>query len=104
METINKAKILLGISKDFSEETNEILSLLKEITEEELSFYCGEGVQPSETLMAQLVVIKYQRRGTETLISADYSASKESYINGYPSYIANQLKLLGSRGKRLKTL
>ena len=43
-------------------------------TEEEILEYCGEVSIP-DTLVAQMVEIKYQRRGTESLSNSNYSGN-----------------------------
>ena len=105
MDVLTRSKMLLGLGD--STESDELLTLYSEIVLEELNSFI-EGVETYPTnLVAQMTVYKFQRRGTEPLASADYSGSRETFINNYPFNIANQLKnLIAKHGsnRRLRTL
>lgn len=101
MELLEKIKRLLGI---VGEEQDELLDLYIEIAEEEVIAYCGEVAIP-ENLIAQMVVIKFQRKGTEALSNANYSGNGEVYLPDYPNYILRRLEDLKANSKRrLRTL
>lgn len=72
------------------------------IAMQEACAYCTRTELPVEAnpTIAQIGVIKYNRRGTEGANSESYSGISESYIDGYPAEIKAALK----RWRKLVTL
>lgn len=104
METIlEQVKLLLDLTTDGG--VDPLLNLYTKMAMEEIRDYCGEFSEVPETLVAQMVVIKYQRRGTESLANSNYAGNGEVYLGDYPNYILRRLDDLKSKSKRrLRTL
>ena len=100
MELLERIKRLLDI---VGNEHDELLELYVEIAEEEIIDYCGEVAIP-ENLIAQMVVIKFQRRGTESLSNSNYAGNGETFLQDYPSYILTRIESLKKSNRRLRTL
>ena len=101
MELLERIKKLLGLA---GSEHDELLELYIEVSEEEIIEYCGE-VNIPDTLVAQMVEIKYQRRGTESLANSNYSGNGEVFLPDYPPNIIRRLETLkGSKKRKLRTL
>ena len=75
---------LIGESVDESK-----VSVLTGIVVDEACAYCGRETMPDEAngTLAQMVVQKYNRLGSEGAASESYSGVSESYIDGYPAEI-----------------
>lgn len=100
MELLERIKRLLDI---VGNEHDELLELYVEIAEEEVLDYCGDVAIP-DNLIAQMVVIKFQRRGTESLSNSNYAGNGETFLQDYPSNIINRLERLKRSNRRLRTL
>ena len=100
MELLERIKRLLDIVGD---EYNELLEIYIEIAEEEVLDYCGDVAIP-DNLIAQMVVIKYQRKGTESLSNSNYSGNGETFLKDYPTHIVNRIEQLKKKSRRLRTL
>lgn len=100
MELLARIKRLLDIVGD---EHDELLELYIEIVEEEILDFCGDVAIP-ENLIAQMVVIKFQRKGTESVSSSNYAGNGEVYLKEYPDHIERRLKTLRRKNRRLKSL
>ena len=100
MELLERIKRLLDI---VGNEHDELLELYVEIAEEEVLDYCGDVAIP-ENLIAQIVVIKFQRRGTESLSNSNYAGNGETFLKDYPSNIINRLERLKRSNRRLRTV
>ena len=101
MELLERIKKLLGL---VGSEHDELLELYIEVSQEEIIEYCGE-VKIPDTLVAQMVEIKYQRRGTESLSNSNYSGNGEVYLADYPPNIIRRLETLkGGKKRKLRTL
>lgn len=102
METvILKAKQLIGLTSDTDD---LLLELYYEIATEEVTSYCGELKEIPESLIAQMIMVKYQRRGTESISSSNYAGNGESYLADYPPSILNRLESLKKGNRRIKML
>lgn len=95
---IEKSKLLLGLT-DNTEDA--LLELYREIAEEELSTVTNTF---PPNLVAQMVVVKYQKKGIESVSSAQYSESRETFFLDYPTPIVNQIKALQRQNRKLKSL
>lgn len=103
IETIlSQAKLLIG--GGLSEDIDPLLRLYIDLAREEVAELCGEGVDIPNTLLSQMVSIKYQRRGTESLTSSNYSGNGENYLKDYPPYILNRIEGLKKSKRKLRTL
>lgn len=100
MELLERVKRLLDLVGD---EYNELLEIYIEIAEEEIFDYCGDVAIP-DNLIAQMVVIKYQRKGTESLSNSNYSGNGETFLSDYPAHIIKRLETLKKKSRRLRTL
>ena len=100
MELLERIKRLLDI---VGNEHDELLELYVEIAEEEVLDYCGDVAIP-DNLIAQMVVIKFQRRGTESLSNSNYAGNGETFLQDYPSYILTRIESLKKSNRRLRTL
>lgn len=100
MELLSMIKALLGID---GPEHDTLLNLYSEFAEEEVLDYCGE-VDIPESLIAQMVVIKFQRRGTESLSNSNYAGNGETFLKEYPPQIQTRIDMLKRSTRRLRTL
>ena len=84
---------LLEQIKILTSETNEqLLTLLIDKTKIELETIIGSNyVTEWDNLCSDIVVVKYNRRYNEGLSSISSSGMQESYINGYPKSIVDQI-------------
>ena len=98
---LEKAKKLIGLT---TEEDDALLELYIEIAEEEVREAVGNVPRIPDTLLAQMVNIKYQRRGTESLSNSNYAGNGETFLKEYPSYILDRIESLKKANKRLRTL
>ena len=98
---LEKAKKLIGLTTN---EDDALLELYIEIAEEEIREAVGNVPRIPETLLAQMVNIKYQRRGTESLSNSNYAGNGETFLQDYPSNIINRLERLKRSNRRLRTL
>lgn len=87
---IQKIKTLLSIGNS---EQDELLTLLLELTENEVRDYCGiDDLSGLESTIIQMAVIKYNRIGTEGLTAESYSGGSWTYTDSYPEHIMNTLR------------
>lgn len=100
MELLSMIKALLEID---SPEYDTLLNLYSEFAEEEILDYCGE-VDIPESLIAQMVVIKFQRKGTESLSNTNYSGNGETFLKEYPPHITRRIETLKKSNRRLRSL
>lgn len=100
MELLQMTKQLIGLD---GEEHDQLLELLLTIAEEEVLDYCG-NVEIPKSLVAQMVVIKFQRRGTESLANSNYAGNGETFLKEYPPNISRRLENLKKSTRRLRTL
>lgn len=98
---LEKAKKLIGLSTN---EEDALLELYIEIAEEEVREAVGNVPRIPDTLLAQMVNIKYQRRGTESLSNSNYAGNGETFLQDYPSYILARIEGLKKSNRRLRTL
>lgn len=98
---LEKAKKLIGLT---TEEDDALLELYIEIAEEEVREAVGNVPQIPDTLLAQMVNIKYQRRGTESLSNSNYAGNGETFLKEYPPYILDRIESLKKANRRLRTL
>ena len=99
-ELIENIKLLAGITDD---NKDKIIDLLINITTEEIKARTNAKEIP-DSLLIQMVVIKYQRRGSEALTNASYSGDSETFNNSYPKYIFDALEELKRNNRRLRSL
>ena len=96
MDIIEKAKIILGIDS----EKDDLLKVLYAGTVEEFLDYTNRQDIPTgaESVLLNMLVVQYNRLGTQGLNSQSYSGVSEAYIDGYPQSIIKQL----NRYRKLK--
>lgn len=99
-ELIENIKLLAGITTN---NQDKLIDLLINITEGEVREKT-KATEIPESLLIQMVVIKYQRRGSESLTNASYSGDSETYNNSYPKYILDAIEELKKRNRKLRTL
>jgi hypothetical protein len=77
-------KTLLGIADDSKD---SLISLLKSIAEDEVKAYCNIDDIPAalDNIIAQIVVIKYNRIGAEGIASQNFNGVLESFEDSYPT-------------------
>jgi len=90
MTILEKLKILLSIS-DTSKDN--LLNLLTEQAEQEFRNYCSRDDRPTtaEQIIIDLVIMRYNRVGTEGLTGQSYSGVREDYSNDYPTALKTAL-------------
>lgn len=87
---LEKIKLLLGL-KD--ESKDDLLTILIEIAiDEALAYTHNDCVDELDTSIIQMVVYKYNRIGTEGVISEDYSGVSFDYATDYPESIMRGLR------------
>lgn len=81
---------------------DDLLAALVSITTAEACAYCNRAEMPPESAgtLAQLVVVKYNRQGTEGAASEGYSGVTQSYVDGYPAELRHAL----ARWRKVKVL
>ena len=90
---LEKIKVLLGIlSNDTSKD--DILKIYIEDSTEEVKQYINSTDVPKELegLIRDIVIIKYNRRGSEGLISENVGGMGRSYLDDIPKEIKRKLK------------
>lgn len=93
-------KVLLGITDDKRDRLINVL--IKSVTQELKSLTNAKEIP--ENLIIDMVIVRYDRRGSETLSTASYNGQTENYVSIYPSYIQNQITDLKNKNRRLRTL
>lgn len=82
---LQKIKTLLAISDNSKDDLLEVLSA---VATEEVKAYCNiEDVSKMESIIIQLVIIKYNRLGAEGLSTENYNGASFSYESEYPPQI-----------------
>ena len=95
---ITKIKTLLGLT-DCSKD--ELILALKDIAESEVKAYCNiDDISGLESAIIQIVILKYNRLGTEGISSESYSGISANYCEDYPPGITRML----NQKRRLKVL
>ena len=86
MEMIDKIKILLGINDDSKD---DLLALYIEQAQQEFMDYCRRDDIPTAAnqVIIDLVVLRYNRQGTEGYSGQSFSGVREDYLEGYPKAI-----------------
>ena len=105
---IRKAKILLNIAANDNSK-DEVLSTLLELVNGEIIEYCGlastDSILPNmESLQVQMLVIKYQRLGQETIQSHNYSGVSETFLSSYPKNILILLDSFKKQKRKVRLL
>lgn len=87
---LNKIKIALDIS---TKDKDDLLSLMIEDVQEFILNYCNIKELPgkAESLIRRIVVIRYNIMGSEGLSSESYSGISQSFIDGLPKDIKQEL-------------
>ena len=101
MELINNIKLLAGINDN---NQDELINLLINIVTQEINVRTNNIKEIPESLLIQMVVIKYQRRGSEALTNASYSGDSETFNNSYPKYILDAIEELKRTNRRLRSI
>jgi hypothetical protein len=96
---MDNIKLLLGIA-DTSKDA--LLTLLTSIAEDEVKAYCNIVDIPANlgNVIAEIVVIKYNRIGSEGIASQNFSGAAESFTDSYPASVLAALQ----RYRRVKFL
>lgn len=87
---LNKIKIALDIS---AKDKDDLLNLMIEDVQEFILNYCNIKELPgkAESLIRRIVVIRYNIMGSEGLSSESYSGISQSFIDGLPKDIKQEL-------------
>ena len=104
---IKKAKILLDMAT--INDKDDLLLTLLELVDSEIAEYCGlasiDSANANMTnLRVQMLVIKYQRLGQETIQSHNYSGISETVLTSYPLNILTLLDSFKKNNNRLRLL
>jgi len=96
---LENIKLLLGITDDIKDNQ---LNYLINITERKVLDYCNilEVPLEAESIVEELVVIRYNKLGVEGIQSESYSGISKTFISDIPSDIKTQLNAY----RRLKTI
>jgi len=105
---IRKAKILLNMATTDNSK-DEVLRTLLELVDSEIAEYCGLASMDSasdnmDNLRVQMLVIKYQRLGQETIQAHNYSGVSETFLTSYPQNILTLLDSFKKQSNRLRLL
>lgn len=87
---LNNIKLLLGLTDNTKDELIELL--IMQATDEAKDFTHREDVSILSSTIAQMVIWKYNRMGTEGLNSESYSGVSYNYAQDYPDSIMRTLK------------
>lgn len=87
MTILEKLQILIP------DATQDVLTILLGDAEQEFKAYCNRETIPenANTVLIQMVQCSYNKLGSEGLGSVSFSNVNESYIDGYPDNIVQQL-------------
>lgn len=90
MTLLEQTKLLISLSDSTKD---ALLELLIQKTKDEVLLYTNktEYLETMDNVVIDIVVIKYNRIGSEGLASQSYSGASESYLTEYPDYINKQL-------------
>lgn len=88
---LTQIKLLLGISDNSKD---ELLQLLIKIAVDNVKSYCHIDSIPDDlnSCICKMVVVDYNKIGSEGLASENYSGAAFSYLPSYSTDIINQLK------------
>lgn len=105
---LRKAKILLNIAANDNSK-DEVLKTLLELVDSEIAEYCGLASMDSasdnmDNLRVQMLVIKYQRLGQETIQSHNYSGVSETFLSSYPKHILILLDSFKKQKRKVRLL
>ena len=93
---LRKIKLLLGINDE-----DDLLRLLIQMAEEEVkSFYHIEDTDGLENVIIMMVVEKYNKMGSEGIVSKSYTGVRETVNSDYSEPI---MKILRAN-RRLRTI
>lgn len=100
MTQVETIKVLLGESASIFSDSQ--LTVLISQAESEFKIYCNRSTLPvgAESIINDMVIVKCNRQGTEGLQSQSFSGISDSFIDGYPANIINQL----NRFRKIKIL
>lgn len=100
IDAISLAKTLLGITNTSEDEK---LLALEKIVESKIKSYCRlDSVSSSMGVVkAQMILVDYNRLGTEHLTQQTISNISESYIDSYPVGIVEQLNSFKDKSKKI---
>lgn len=97
---LKKIKVLLSVT---GTEKDELISTLIDLCEDEAKTYCGvDTVMDMQSTIIQMVVFKYNRLGTEGLVSENYNGASYNYIDEYPAGVRIALDEKRRQNTRLK--
>lgn len=87
---LKKLKLLLGLTDDSKD---ELLRILLDQSSEEVCNYTHQyDLDKLENVIINLAIWKYNRIGSEGLISENYSGVSFNYLNEYPDSLKKQLQ------------
>lgn len=97
---LEKIKILLGIKED-DESQDDILNLLIKICKDEAQDFCNlASYSPKlDSAVIEMVIERYNKRGTEGATSVSSNGINESYIDDYSQTV--KAKLIKNRKIRI---
>lgn len=104
---IDKAKLLLDMADNYDKD--DLFQAILELVDSEIVEYCGLASIDSaninmSNLRVQMLVIKYQRLGQETIQSHNYSGISETFLTSYPQHIFTVLDSFKKSNNRLRLL
>lgn len=92
MELEKQIKLISGCTND------DLVSLMLEKARKEICIYLKSDYSIAyDNIAVDMAVYKLNRMGTEGLNSQSYSGVSESYSEGYPQYITDQLNTFKKR-------
>lgn len=92
MDLEAQIKLITGCTND------DLVSLMLEKAKSEIKIYLkSEYSTDYDNIAVDIAVYKINRMGTEGLNSQSYSGVSESYSEGYPQYITDQLNRFKKR-------
>ena len=88
---LDKIKLLLSITTD---EQDELLSVLISLCKDEATEYCNleEYSSKLDSAVIEMVIERYNRRGSEGLGSTTSSGIKEEYFSNYSDPVIRKLQ------------
>lgn len=86
MELVEQVKLITGNTN------NELIVLMLGKAKSEISAYLGQEYDTKyDNIAVDIAVVKLNRLGAEGLASQGYSGASETYLEGYPKEIMQQL-------------
>jgi hypothetical protein len=88
---LDKIKLLLDIATD---EKDELILLLIALCKDEATEFCNleEYSNKLDSAVIEMVIEKYNRRGSEGLSASTSSGVKEDYISSYSDAVLRKLR------------